>query len=297
MRILISNDDGILAPGLAALYRAVADMGEVTVVAPDSPQSAAGHSITLTHPLAVRRVHVGTEFHGISVDGRPADCVRLAIRNLLPQPPELVLSGINAGANVGINVFYSGTVAAAAEGAMIGIPSVAFSAAMTGGEADFAGAAKLCRWVLDRLLASGLSKGELINVNIPELAGIRGQAPISNGSTMLTASDEIGASPPSETRGQAPTNSNSAGESPLGVRVVPQSTAGIDDEYVRDVNLGGECYRLGDKYGFFHHEGESDVVALTEGYITVTPLHVDMTRHARLAKLKGLAWDGVPNDE
>jgi 5'-nucleotidase len=274
MRILISNDDGILAPGLAALYHAVADMGEVTVVAPDSPQSAAGHSITLSHPLAVRRVHVGAgaDFHGISVDGRPADCVRLAIRNLLPQPPDIVLSGVNAGANVGINVFYSGTVAAAAEGAMMGIPSVAFSAAMTSGEADFARAAKLCRWVLDRLLTSGLGKGELINVNIPELGRIT-DGGRNAGETPATRSG------------------------PLGVRVVPQSTAGIDDEYVRDVNLGGECYRLGEKYGFFHHEGESDVTALAEGYITVTPLHVDMTRHSRLAKLKGLAWDAVPNDE
>jgi 5'-nucleotidase len=208
--------------------------------------------------------------------------VRLAIRNLLPQPPELVLAGVNAGANVGINVFYSGTVAAAAEGAMMGIPSVAFSAAMTSGEVDFARAAKLCRWVLDRLLASGLGSGELINVNIPELAGKRGQAPISNQSgAEIRMDDEIGASP----------------HFPRGVRVVPQSTAGIDDEYVRDANLGGECYRLGEKYGFFHHEGESDVVALAEGYITVTPLHVDMTRHERLAKLKALAWDAVPNDE
>ena len=117
MRILISNDDGILSPGLAALYAVVADMGEVHVVAPDSPQSAAGHSITLRHPLVIQPVKVCSPqpFTGSSVNGRPADCIRLAIRNLLPSPPDLVLSGINEGANIGINVFYSGTVAAAAE--------------------------------------------------------------------------------------------------------------------------------------------------------------------------------------
>jgi 5'-nucleotidase len=131
MRILLSNDDGILAPGLAALHAAVRDLGEATVVAPSSPQSAAGHSITLKTPLVVHRVQVGdgeASFWGSSVDGRPADCVRLAVRKLLGRWPDVVLSGINAGANVGVNVFYSGTVAAAAEAAMLGIPAVALSA-------------------------------------------------------------------------------------------------------------------------------------------------------------------------
>ena len=161
MRILISNDDGILAPGLAALHAAVCDLGETTVVAPSSPQSAAGHSITLREPLAVRRVMVNDSAHpfwGNSVAGRPADCVRLAVRKLLAEWPDLVVSGINAGANVGVNVFYSGTVAAAAEAAMLGIPSVAFSAAYRASpdEIDYARARRLCRWVLDGLRAVGL---------------------------------------------------------------------------------------------------------------------------------------------
>ena len=152
MRILLSNDDGILAPGLAALYAAVADLGEVTVVAPASPQSGAGQAITVLQPMATRKVHVteaGAEFWGLSVEGRPADCARLAIRKLLDEPPDVVLSGINSGANVGMHVFYSGTVAAAAEGAMSGIPAVAFSAALTGEEFDFPRIGRLCRWVLD----------------------------------------------------------------------------------------------------------------------------------------------------
>jgi len=253
MRILLSNDDGILAPGLAALHRAVCDLGEVSVVAPDSPQSAAGQAITLTHALTVKRVTVSPGgFAGISVDGRPADCVRLAIRNLLDQRPKLVLSGINAGSNVGINVFYSGTVAAAAEGAMFGIPSVAFSAALTAA-VDFDRIARLCRMVLDRLLQSRLAPGDLVNVNIPPLAsGV-----------------------------------------PKGVRVVRQSTAGLDDIYNRQVIDGKECYRIGDDYGFSGADVGTDVVALAEGYVTVTPLHIDRTDERGMERLRGCSWDDV----
>jgi len=255
MRILLSNDDGITAPGLAAMRAALEGLGEVTVVAPDSPQSAAGHAITVHAPLKVKRLTVpgaeaGKEFLGISVDGRPADCVRLAIRMLLPQPPELVVSGINNGANVGINVFYSGTVAAAAEAAMFGIPAVAFSASNFAGPADFVRAATLCRSMLDELLAGGLGKGDLLNVNIPAL---------------------------------------SAGN-PKGVRTVPQSTAGIDDTYLTDTDAHGqEQYQLGGEYSFAP-QPNTDVSALGDGYITVTPLHVDMTNHDRLISLARRTW-------
>ncbi|RPI62759.1 MAG: 5'/3'-nucleotidase SurE, partial [Planctomycetaceae bacterium] len=251
-KILLSNDDGILAPGLAALHAAVADMGDVAVVAPDSPQSAAGHAITLTHPLTVRRVAVAGPggFAGMSVDGRPADCVRLAIRSLLDGRPDVVLAGINAGSNVGINVFYSGTVAAAAEAAMFGIPAVAFSADMSG-EVDFAAIARQCRMVLDRLLARGLAPGELVNVNIPPLTG-----------------------------GLA-----------KGVRVVRQSTAGLEDTYHRNVDVDGlESFRIGDEYAFAPTEDDTDVITFSQGYITVTPLHIDRTDHAQLESLRQCQW-------
>jgi len=256
MRVLLSNDDGILAPGLSALYAAVADMGQVDVVAPDSPQSAASHSITLRAPLSVQRVEIDgpPRLSARSVSGSPADCVRLAIRNLLSERPDLVLSGINAGANVGINVFYSGTVAAAAEAAMLGIPAVAFSADLAG-QVDFTRAARLCRWVLEQLPADKLKGGDLINVNIPALG---------------------------------------AGK-PAGVRVVRQSTAGVTDVYVRQAAAGGaELYQLADEFGFHPRQDDTDVVALAEGYITVTPLHVDMTSHARLAELGKLHWNRMP---
>jgi len=260
MRILLSNDDGILAPGLAALHAAVSDMGEATVVAPSSPQSAAAHSITLREPLAVHRIQVNDApepFWGNSVDGRPADCVRLAVRKLLAEWPDMVLCGINAGANVGINVFYSGTVAAAAEAAMLGIPSVAFSAGYQRGpgEIDYDQARRLCRWVLDRLLEIGLSRGELINVNFP---------------------------PPAPGR-------------PIGVRVVPQSTAELDDVYYEMVDaLGREAYRLGETYSFAGHHEDTDVACLGQGYVTITPLHVDMTRHEHMDALRAGNWDEPP---
>jgi 5'-nucleotidase len=255
VRILLSNDDGIMAPGLAALHAAVRDMGEITVVAPNTPQSAAAHGITLRRAMAVRPVEL-EGFTGLSVDGRPADCVRLAIRQLLGAAPDLVLSGINAGANVGINVFYSGTVAAAAEAAMMGIPAAAFSASLSGQRLDFAHIARLCRRVLDRLVSSSLAGGDLINVNIPAL---------------------------------------DRPDRPCGIRVVKQSVSEMEDVYHREVaDDGTETWRLSDKYrpGLNHHD-DSDVMCLYEGYVTVTPLRMDMTRHQQIAKLAQVNWEGI----
>lgn len=257
MRILVTNDDGILAPGLAALYRAVEGLGEVAIVAPQSHQSAAGHAITVRDPLIIERVHVEGRFWGISVAGRPADCVKLAFRNLLEHAPDLVVSGINAGANLGINVLYSGTVAAAAEGAILGAKSVAFS--LTGSrEMDFTRAARYCRAVLDRLLAGGLAPGELINVNVPDLAD---------------------------------------GE-PKGVKVVRQSVAGFAQEAyeARTDPRGRKYFWMADNYAFLESPDDTDVVASRAGYVTVTPLHVDLTATPRLASLERFAWTDALDD-
>src|SRR5437868_3435917 len=127
MLILLTNDDGIRHPGLVAMYRELTALGEVHVVAPETVQSATGHGITLDTPLLTQRVTVEDTFTGIAVDGRPADCVKLAMAHLLPRAPDLVISGMNSGANVGINVIYSGTVAAAIEAAFLGTPSIAVS--------------------------------------------------------------------------------------------------------------------------------------------------------------------------
>ncbi len=153
MLILLTNDDGISAPGLVALYRELTDLGEVHVVAPASVQSATSHGITLSTPLLTSRVTVPDAFTGIAVDGRPADCVKLAVAHFLPKPPDLVISGMNSGANVGINVIYSGTIAAALEAAFLGLPAIAVSLHLGKDiPTDYKRSAKLARQTIDTVL-------------------------------------------------------------------------------------------------------------------------------------------------
>ncbi len=245
MNILISNDDGILAPGLLALANAVRDMGELSIVAPETTQSAAAHSITLTQPLICAPVELPGGFSGHSVAGRPADCVKLALAELLPDNrPDMILSGINAGANVGINVLYSGTVAAAIEGAFFDIPAVAFSLAIRD-KVDFDYAGRVAREVLDFLLAREVVRpGYVINVNIP----------------------------PSE-----------CGK-PKGIKVVPQSTQCGSTVFDRRFDPRGRLYfwLTGDS-GYCQEEKETDVAAIDENYVSVTPLMYDLTDHKRLS--------------
>lgn len=248
MHILLSNDDGILAPGLAAIRQQLTTLGDVSVVAPASPQSAAAHGITLPGPISARRIHVQDTFFGHSVDGRPADCVKLAVTKLLEFPPDLVVSGINDGANVSINVLYSGTVAAAAEGALLGFPAVAISL-QQGVERNFDRAAAIVMPILQNLLKLGLGPGHLININIPDL-----------------------------TQGD-----------PRGVRVVPQATRTMKDEF--------SCHRAPDGRDYYWLAGGdyldadatgSDLDAIMERYIAVTPLHFDLTHYGRLKELQRL---------
>jgi 5'-nucleotidase len=167
MRILLTNDDGIFAPGLAALYRPLTELGDVTVVAPTDSQSGASHSVTFFEPLGCTQVEIPGLFTGFGVHGSPADCVKLAARQLHDGPIDLVVAGINNGANVGINVYYSGTVAAAMEAAFLGIPSVALSLAAEP-EMDFDRAAAHGLEVLKQL--TPLQPSDVINVNIPQLS-------------------------------------------------------------------------------------------------------------------------------
>ncbi|HUT31295.1 MAG TPA: 5'/3'-nucleotidase SurE [Sedimentisphaerales bacterium] len=167
MKILLTNDDGIFAPGLAAIYKKLLDLGDVTVVAPADSRSGASHSITFSQPLVCNRVDINGLFTGFSVQGSPADCVKLAVMQLHEGPIDLLVAGINNGANAGINAYYSGTVAAAMEAAFLKIPSIALSLAFDE-DPDFEKAAKCCTAVLTRLLP--LQYGDVINVNIPQLS-------------------------------------------------------------------------------------------------------------------------------
>lgn len=172
MIILISNDDGIHSPGLHALVRAVADLGQVWVVAPDREQSAVGHSITIAEPIRTTDFVVGGAYRSFAVSGSPADCVKLAISELLPEQPGLVISGINRGENTGISIIYSGTVSAATEGAINGIPAMAVSLDSFSHE-DFGPSALVARRATLQILSDGLPDGTLLNVNVPALPSDR----------------------------------------------------------------------------------------------------------------------------
>jgi len=167
MQILLTNDDGIFAPGLAAIYKELVKIGDVTVVAPADSRSGASHSITYSRPLVCNKVDINGQFAGFSVQGSPADCVKLAAMQLHDGPIDLLVAGINNGANAGINVYYSGTVAAAMEGAFLRIPAVAMSLANEE-KMDFDRAAKYCARILEKLMP--VRNGDVININIPLLS-------------------------------------------------------------------------------------------------------------------------------
>jgi 5'-nucleotidase len=169
MNILITNDDGYDAPGLRAAYHAVRSMGQVFVVAPSSEQSACSHRLTLRGPVHVRRVHHEPFGDTFMVDGTPADCVRLAVHELVREPIDLVVSGINAGANAGVDVFYSGTIAAAREAAILGLPAIALSHAQRDVETDWARAAEVSRAIIADLLTDPLPAAGFWSVNFPAI--------------------------------------------------------------------------------------------------------------------------------
>lgn len=251
MRILLSNDDGILAPGLAAMREALVTLGEVAVVAPASVQSAAGHGITVAGPLAVSRVHVQDSFFGHAVEGRPADCVKLAVSRLLTTPPELVVSGINDGANAGINVLYSGTVAAAAEGALLGFPAVAVSMER-GQERDFRRAAQIVLPIIRSLVESGLRPGQLVSINLPDLA-----PGLPRGVRVV----------PQATRGMEEHYVQFSGPD------------------------GRDYYWLSEGRFKSEEPADNDLDALREGFVTITPLQFDMTQYAMLDGLRHIDWN------
>ncbi len=169
MQILLTNDDGFFAPGIVALEKELGRLGNVTRVAPATEQSGVGHSITFLSPLVCQKVYEGEEFHGWAVEGSPADCVKLGVFELCAQKPDLVVSGINGGLNAGINVLYSGTVAAAIEGAFFGITSIAISLEYDE-HADYDRAAVIATRVIQQILDRKGPEPQLYNFNMPTVA-------------------------------------------------------------------------------------------------------------------------------
>lgn len=168
MKILVSNDDGIDSAGIHSLVEALKEIAEVTVVAPHKEQSAVGHAITMQTPLRVFEYQKDGKFFGYAVDGTPADCVKIGIRNLMSSPPDLVVSGINHGSNTAINIIYSGTVSAAREAAIMEVPSIAISVA-SHQVRDFSYASKIARYLTQEVYTRKLPLGTMLNVNVPNL--------------------------------------------------------------------------------------------------------------------------------
>ena len=247
MTILVTNDDGIYSPGLMALYQELRGLGEVAVVAPESEQSAVGHAISLITPLRVKKVSLAPGINGYAVAGTPADCVKIALAELLPQPPSLVVSGINLGPNVGINVLYSGTVSAATEATILGVKAMAVSL-NTYKDADWATAARLARKILARLTTwDGWPPGICLNVNLPALPEERIK----------------------------------------GVKVTRQDIGPLVEHFERRVDPREHIYYwLAEINERRNPEPDTDYGALSAGYISITPIHYDLTAYPSLKSLQ-----------
>lgn len=246
LRILISNDDGIDAPGIYALVQEVRKIAEVSVVAPDKQQSAVGHAITMNYPLRAVPFRKNNEFFGYAVEGTPADAVKLGVRFLLKQKPDLLISGINHGSNAAINIIYSGTVSAATEGTVLGIPSIAVSLT-TYQEADFSYAARLSARLALLVAEKGLPEGTLLNVNVPavaesEICGIK-----------LT------------------TQGDSKWDDTFDVRRDPANR---------------EYFWLTGKMIVTDTDPDADLVAIRNNFVSITPIHYELTDRKTLEAMK-----------
>ena len=249
MLILLTNDDGIYAPGLAALYQELRQLGEVMVVAPESEQSAVGHAISLSTPLRVKKAPLAGDGWGWAVSGTPADCVKIALAELLPGTPELVVSGINLGPNVGINVLYSGTVSAATEAAILGVKQAVAVSLNTYKDADFATAARVTGKLLSRLKRQSMAKPLCLNVNLPALPE----------------------------------------EDIKGVRLTRQDTGPLVEHFDCRVDpRERRYYWLAEINERKDSDPDTDYGALQAGYISVTPLHHDLTHYPSFNGLRQL---------
>ncbi len=246
--ILVVNDDGIFSNGIYALAKALSALGTVVVVAPDRQQSAVGHALTVNAPLRVTPFHRDGTLFGYAVNGTPADCVKLAVNKLLPAPPDLVASGINHGANTAANILYSGTVSAATEGMLLGIPSMAVSVDTLDESFDCSAAAHYALHIARMLLSMDLPRGTFLNVNVPAL-------PL----------DDI-----------------------RGIRFTRQGSAYWRDTYVEMQDPQGHTvYWIKGQYIIPENEApDADDIALRQGYVSVTPIRYQLTDEKLLHSLR-----------
>lgn len=244
--ILITNDDGITAPGIKALVNAVKHLGEIIIVAPDAPQSAMGHAVTISKPLRLAKTDLYGDIVSYQCSGTPADCVKLAVDKVLHRKPDLLLSGINHGSNSSINVIYSGTMSAAVEGAIEGIPSAGISLCDFAYEANFTLAAEIATQVAENILKNGLTTGVLLNVNIPKI-----------------------------TRSEL-----------QGIKICRQANAKWEEDFDERTDPNGrKYYWLTGKFVNNDKGEDTDEWALANNFVSIVPVQFDLTAHHAIANI------------
>lgn len=249
--ILVTNDDGITAPGLRNLAETMTKFGDVVVVAPDGPQSAMGHAITINRPLRLDKVNVFKGIDAWQCSGTPVDCVKLAVNKILHRKPDICVSGINHGSNSSINVIYSGTMSAAMEGAIEGIPSIGFSLLNYSLEADFKASRKIVESIVSNVMRIGLPESTLLNVNIPNL-------------------------PYGKIKG---------------TRICRQANAKWIEEFDERKDPNQRTYYwLTGKFINYDVGDDTDEWALNNGYVSVVPVQFDFTAHHAIPHLNQVKW-------
>jgi 5'-nucleotidase len=250
--ILITNDDGITAPGIRNLVESVKDLGRIVVVAPDKPQSGMGHAITIGFPLRLHKVHYMEGVEAWTCSGTPADCVKLAVDKVLKGKPDICLSGINHGANHSINVIYSGTMSAAIEASIENIPAAGISLLDFSIEADFTGARKYARLIVEKMLSQKTGDHFCLNVNIPK------------GDVNLIK----------------------------GVKVCKQAYAKYDEDFKERMDPSGKKYYwLTGTFQNFDKSKDTDVWALENNYVSIVPVQYDLTNYMLKKKIeKAYSW-------
>lgn len=250
--IFVTNDDGIAAPGMRALIEVAKEFGEVIVVAPDKAQSGMGHAITINNTIRVNEVKIDADIKEWSCTGTPVDCVKLAVNMILHRKPDLLLSGINHGPNSSISVIYSGTMSAAVEGAIEGIPSIGFSLYDYSVNADFTLAKSVVKTMIDNVLNNGLPDGICLNVNIP-----------------MIGKEEF-----------------------KGIKICRQAKAIWDEEFdERKDPYGNKYYWMAGSLRNQDDGEDTDVSALSQHYASVVPVQFDLTAHQVIKDLKNWTYE------
>lgn len=257
MKILVSNDDGIDSLGISVLVKSLKEIADITVVAPQNEQSAVGHAITMKIPLRVTSYFKNGDFFGYAVDGTPADCVKMGIRNIMKEPPDLVISGINYGSNTAINIIYSGTVSAAREAAIMEVPAMAISITNHAAK-EFNYAAKLAKMLALKMTNNKLPLGTLLNVNVPDVPE----------------------------------------EKIAGIVLTKQGKSKWDDIYEqRQDPYGRNYYWLTGNLLEVDTDDDIDQVAIRKNFVSITPIHFDLTDYETFEKMKSWKIEKLMNEK